>query len=373
MRGAIVREDEAPSPEKVTLKEIDLIVEALKGARTELQVHMERFRSAVESAPCGMVVSDADGRIMLVNAQADRLFGYGRDELIGEELEILVPERFRAGHLGLRASYRDRPTSRVMGAGRDLFARRKDGGEVQVEVGLSPIMTGEGIRVLAAVTDITERKRAQETERLLSAELQHRTRNLFAVIQSLVMRTLRGSPELEAARNGLVGRLQALARNDARLTNSDWTGAKLEDVIRSELGHVTDRARITGPEIVLTPAAAQNFALAVHELATNAAKYGSLSTQSGEIRIGWDVIVADGSGETLRFRWEESGGPPVAAPQRRGFGTSLLEATIGKGRVDYEVEGLVYEIELEMADITSGRAGGAAPAASSSTPVPPIA
>jgi two-component sensor histidine kinase len=199
--------------------------------------------------------------------------------------------------------------------------------------------------------DITDRKRAEETEKLLSAELQHRTKNLFAVVQALAIRSLRGDPLLDQARETFIGRLQALARSDARLAASAWNGARLGEVLKSELEHFADRISVGGPEILLAPQAAQNFALAIHELATNAAKYGSLSTPSGRVVIQWRV-EKNGGGEALQFRWQEQGGPLVTAPKRKGFGTSLLEATLGKGRLEYSAEGFRYDIHLDVAEIS---------------------
>jgi PAS domain S-box-containing protein len=126
----------------------------------------ELFRLAVESAPNSMILVDERGRIVLVNAQTEKLFGYGRSELLGQSIELLVPERFRAAHPGQRRSFFSDPRARSMGAGRDLFGLRKDGTEVPVEIGLNPLQTGQGSFVLAAVVDITERKRAEERFRL---------------------------------------------------------------------------------------------------------------------------------------------------------------------------------------------------------------
>ena len=126
----------------------------------------ERFRLAVEAAPSGMIMADSEDRIILLNAYTEKLFGYGRDELTGQKLEMLVPERFRGKHSGLRAGYITQPTIRPMGVGRDLFALRKDGSEFPVEIGLSPIPTDQGTMVLAAIVDITERKQSEEAQKL---------------------------------------------------------------------------------------------------------------------------------------------------------------------------------------------------------------
>ncbi len=127
----------------------------------------ERFRLAFESAPNAMIMVDEEGRIVLANTQTEKLFGYTRTELVGSSIDKLVPERFRSGHPGHRRSFFAEPHSRAMGAGRDLFGLRKDGTEVPVEIGLNPIKTQEGSFVLAAVVDITERKRAEQRFRLV--------------------------------------------------------------------------------------------------------------------------------------------------------------------------------------------------------------
>ena len=130
-----------------------------------------RLRAAVESSPSGLLMVDGEGRIVLVNHEIERLFGYSREELLGRPVEMLVPERFREGHPGFRSSFLALPKVRSMGAGRDLYGRRKDGSEVPVEIGLNPIATEEGLFVLSAVVDISARKKAEEERRELEEQL----------------------------------------------------------------------------------------------------------------------------------------------------------------------------------------------------------
>ncbi|HEX4600770.1 MAG TPA: PAS domain S-box protein, partial [Gemmatimonadales bacterium] len=131
-----------------------------------------RFRAAVESSPNGMVMIDREGRIVLINREIERLFGYARDELLGRPIEVLVPERLRARHPGFRTTFFASPQARAMGAGRDLFGVRKDGREIPVEIGLNPLETDEGLFVLASVVDITERKRSELELRRSNDELE---------------------------------------------------------------------------------------------------------------------------------------------------------------------------------------------------------
>src|SRR5262249_7415661 len=145
-----------------------LVVERLLRRRAE-----DRFRLVVEASPNGIVLVDERGRIELVNAYAEKLFGYRREELIGQTMEILVPERFRAEHTAHRAQVLAAPSARQMGAGRELFGRRKDGSEFPVEIGLSPIQSQGGILLLAAIVDISARKRAEAEARQYREELAH--------------------------------------------------------------------------------------------------------------------------------------------------------------------------------------------------------
>ena len=138
----------------------------------------EKFRLAVEASPNAIVMVNEQGRIVLVNAHTEKLFGYHRDELIGKSVDTLVPERFRSGHSTHRVGFFTAPQARAMGAGRELFARRKDGSEFLVEIGLNPIKSAEGVFVLTAIVDITERKRAESEFQRNREELAHVTRSL---------------------------------------------------------------------------------------------------------------------------------------------------------------------------------------------------
>jgi len=215
------------------------------------------------------------------------------------------------------------------------------------ELGLSQTIA----RQLALSVD---RKRADETEKMLAAELQHRTKNLFAVVQALAHTTLRGNEILEKARQAFNRRLIVLARAHDRLINASWKGISLSDLVHLELEAFPGRVTINGHDVVLVPQAAQNFALALHELSTNAAKYGAFSKPDGHVSVSWTITGGNGA-RLLKFRWQETGGPPVTQPTRDGFGTSLLKMTLGDARIEYVPEGLIYEVEvptdqIEIAD-----------------------
>jgi PAS domain S-box-containing protein len=309
----------------------------------------EQFRLAVEAAPSGMVMADAAGLIVMVNSHAETLFGYSRDELIGRSIESLVPERFRAGHPRFRTAYAGEPSARPMGAGRDLFALHRDGSEIPVEIGLSPLLTSKGVMTLAAVVDISARKRAEAQRELLIAELNHRVKNTLAVIQSIAHQTFKGGRAVPEAKAAFESRLVALAGAHDLLTRSNWDSASLRELATSCLhSHAAHTARIAldGPDVLLPPRQALALALALNELYTNAIKYGALSNDSGRVALTWSRA---GTPAILDLVWQEHGGPAVVPPTHQGFGSVLLERMLGEdlhGQVarDFRPEGLVCSI-----------------------------
>jgi two-component sensor histidine kinase len=206
-----------------------------------------------------------------------------------------------------------------------------------------------GVNIARRLGFAIEHKRADEARVIATRELQHRCNNLLAVIQAIAHKTLAGGTSLEEARVAFEARLQALARTHRQLLKSNWTGVSLDEVVRQALEPFGPRSEIAGGDVTLNPKDAQNLSLALHELATNAVKHGALSRPDGKINIGWAVRGAAG-GRVLRFHWQERGGPPVVAPTRRGFGTTLLKATFGEVRFDYAPEGLMCEIDVPLAN-----------------------
>lgn len=310
---------------------------SMLGAAIDVTQHKqaeEKFRVAVEAAPSGMLLSDQQGRIVTVNREAERLLGYDREELMGQSVEMLIPKRFRAKHPGFRADFSREPEMRAMGAGRELYAVRKDGTEVPVEIGLSPFRTEQGLFVLSAVVDITERKRAEARDKMLVREVEHRGKNLLSLVQSVVRRSLSGDPALAQAREAISSRLSSLAHTHQKLTEADWTGLELRDLVQAELEPFGNQIAIRGPAVTLDPRLSQNFALALHELTTNASKYGALSNPSGHVAVHWKIDRGP-AGRVLRLGWQERGGPPVSAPSQDGFGTTLLKSVLGGAHFSY--------------------------------------
>jgi two-component sensor histidine kinase len=204
------------------------------------------------------------------------------------------------------------------------------------------------INILARqAADYLERKQAEQTHETILRELQHRSNNLLAVIQSIAQRSFSGDHSLADAKEAFEARLQALARANRALVRSNWGGVDLDQLVHTELDAFSKQVNIAGASIVVPPQMAQNFTLVLHELATNSAKYGALSTDAGKIMVSW-TVERNGSDFVLKFNWQESRGPPVVAPIRHGFGTQLLKAVYSDVRLEYPVEGLRCEIDVPL-------------------------
>jgi two-component sensor histidine kinase/FixJ family two-component response regulator len=206
--------------------------------------------------------------------------------------------------------------------------------------------------------EVAERTRAEERMTLLVSELTHRVKNLLAVLQSITMRTLTDSRSLADGRQILLGRLHALAHAHELLTEACWKGARLDDIVRAELAGFSDRVHATGPEVTLTASAVQTFALVVHELATNAAKYGALSSSGGFVKVNWG-LVQDGRERYLEFDWKERNGPAVKPSARKGFGLTLIGTMAGPlssvPSIEFAPDGLACRLRVPL-DVVAARA-----------------
>ncbi len=207
--------------------------------------------------------------------------------------------------------------------------------------------------------DVHEQHLAQEHQRLLVGELNHRVKNTLATVQAIAFQTLKDETDIGQARRRFEARLMALARAHDLLTERNWVGAPLGRVVEDATSHLPpDRFDVDGPDLSLSPRAALALSLALHELGTNAAKHGALSAAEGRVAIGWEV--ADGR---LQLEWKEQGGPTVAAPTRRGFGSRMIERALGRdlggsAELMFEADGLRCRVIASLAAIRAAEAGG---------------
>ena len=260
---------------------------------------------------------------------------------------MLVPERLRIQHVDLRQLARV-PRERPIGMGIDLCAR--DGSEIPVEIWLEPIRS-EGLDlVLVVLVDISERKRVEERQRLIIGELNHRVQNLFSVVQSIALHSLDGKRSLMDAREVFIYRLQSLGRAYSMMTEQEWRGAALRKILAAETSPFADRVSIDGIDLMVRQNAAQSFALLLHELTTNAVKYGALSVPGGRVVVRWKVDRESHPDQFVLY-WEETGGPIVIPPTRTGYGCKIVEGTmrrIGKHQIEYAPSGLKYRMEAPI-------------------------
>lgn len=234
--------------------------------------------------------------------------------------------------------------------------RRADGSYVHVQDRGSILRdaTGRAVRMIGAMLDLSERKKAEEQQNLLLGELQHRVKNTLAMVQAIASQTFRETTTPEA-REAFTARVVALAQANDVLTESGWTAAPVGEVVRgATIPHCAgpERFTISGPAIEIAARAALSLTLALHELCTNASKYGALSNDEGQIEINWEV----GEDGVFRLRWAERGGPPVRKPDRSGFGTRLIERSLGpqlggEVRTDFQPDGLVCTFRIPLANV----------------------
>jgi PAS domain S-box-containing protein len=317
-----------------------------EAALHESEQRLRWLASIVESSDDAIVSKNLDGIITSWNRGAERIFGYTAEEAIDRPITIVIPQDRQDEERAILT--RIRRGERI-----DHFEtvrQRKHGSLIVVSLTVSPVKNVEGKIVGASkiARDISEQKRSQEQIATLAREAEHRSKNLLANVQATVM--LSHSETSAGLKQAIEGRIRALANVNSLFVESRWIGAELSAIARQELAPYfeTDetRVRIDGPEVVLEPNTAQATAVTLHELATNAAKYGALSAAKGKIELKW-LHEADGR---LIIRWTEIGGPVVQTPTRQGFGGRVIEKMIdqlrGKAHFDWRPEGLVCEITL---------------------------
>ena len=311
--------------------------------------------STVLSSNDAIFSIDASGIIKTWNRGAERLYGYGAAEAINRPLSMLCPETLRDEQVALydKAIAGEPVTLETM-------RRHKDGRLIPVGVSGAPIFDAEHrvVGVAAVHRDMTERYRYEEHLAFTLRELSHRTKNMLAVVQGLTHMIARRSDNIEEFETRLRGCIQALAYSHDLLVQHDWEGATLEELVRIQLapfgGLDTGRIAIHGPEIYLRPQAMQSLGLILHELATNATKHGALSGKAGAVCIDW----ARQADDRVELRWTETGGPPVATPDRKGFGQVVFERIGGSldGDVtsDYRPEGLACAVTMAASNFLPG-------------------
>ena len=318
---------------------------------TALKESENRFRSIVENVGTGIAIADLTGTTMECNAAFAATLDCVPQDLIGRPLTANIhPDEIADTTLLLQKMASGEVPSREAN-GRSI---RQAGDMVWVHRHYAVLTSAENKpeQIVLLETDLTSVRRARMREELLMRELAHRGKNLLAIIQSIANYSFAGDDKFTRARSAFQGRIQALARTYGALTDDAFEGATLDALLASELGAHLDRITIEGPVIMLTAKAAQTFSLVIHELATNATQFGSLSTDAGSLDISWRIDDADGRHQ-LVFDWIEKNGPHVIMPSTHGFGTTILSsmATAEFGfppSLEYRPDGLRYRLTAPL-------------------------
>jgi PAS domain S-box-containing protein len=319
----------------------------VEAALRESEQRLRWLASIVESSDDAIVSKNLDGIITSWNRGAERVFGYTAEEAIGQPITIVIPQdRQNEERLILTRIRRGERIEHF-----ETIRQRKHGSLIAVSLTVSPVKNAEGKIVGASkcARDITEQKRSQEQITALAREAEHRSKNLLATVQATVHLSQADTPE--SLKQAIEGRILALANVHSLFVETRWIGAELSSVAAQELAPYSEkderRVRIDGPQILLEPNTAQAIAITLHELATNAAKYGALSVPNGQIRLKWSH---DADGQLILY-WREIGGPLVKTPTHQGFGTRIIKSVLGqlKGKTCFEwhADGLVCEITLQ--------------------------
>jgi len=318
--------------------------------RVRAKESLAHLAAIVASSDDAIMSKNLDGVFLTWNAGAERIFGYTAEEAVGRPATLLMPPDRINEEPGILERIK-------LGEGvshYDTVRQRKDGTLVDISLTVSPLRDENG-RITGATKiarDISERKKAEAHQRLLSHELQHRTKNMLAVIQSIARRTFTSGSSIDKAQHVFIGRLTALGNANDLLANTDWQGAILKDIVERSLAPFATRYQAQGCRLLLNPNATQAFTLVTHELSTNALKHGAFSKPSGTVSVHWNVDVINDQSHLI-FRWEEMGGPIVEQPKQTSFGTQLLNAAVAgaETRFDFDSRGLIYTLTVPISAI----------------------
>jgi len=330
---------------------VNMLVDISRQKRDEEVEH--HLAAIVESSDDCILSKDLSGTIRTWNAGAERLFGYTAAEAIGNSITMLIP----ADRLDEEPRIIGQITRGVRVDHYETVRRRKDGSLVDVSLTVSPVKDSTG-RITGAskiARDISAQKRAQNQIVTLMREVNHRVKNQYAVILSVIRETSKRTRDPADFETQVRERIMALARSHDLLVLADWRGATMFELLVAQLEPfaIEDSLKTAGPPLVLQPNAVQYLGMAFHELATNSVKHGAMSVPAGAVSVSWR-IVDDGDGERrLSVTWAETGGPAPQVDNGTGFGSVVLKrvapmAMGGKASLQFEPGGLIWTLEAPL-------------------------
>jgi PAS domain S-box-containing protein len=345
--------NEVGQPRSILAVSVDIT--ARRKAEAALRDSESRLRLALDAGRMGVWESDTSTETITISPELKRLLGFPADATpTAEEIRSRYAPGVRERLLSAASTALGRGERHIE---EELEVIPPDGSHrwvlLRADLQATSGPNGSGMRATGVAFDITERKRWEEHQRLLINELNHRVKNTLAIVQSLANQTFRDDHRDAATRLTFEGRLFALAAAHDVLTQENWEGAELREVVTGALAPYiqagTERFHIEGPDLRLPPRMALAIAMALHELATNAVKYGALSVPPGRVTIQWAISKA----QTFALVWREEGGPEVTPPSRKGFGTRMIERSLaqdigGTVHLTYEPTGVVCAVEAPL-------------------------
>ena len=320
---------------------------------TEYDVELERLASIVESSDDAIISKSLDGIIRTWNAGATKIFGYEADEIIGKPITTLIPTELHSEETEILAKLRKGERIEHF----DTVRVAKDGRRLDISLTVSPLRNrrGEIVGASKVARDVSDRKRAEALQKLLIDELNHRVKNTLAIVQSVASQSLAFTEDPDTFLTTFSGRLQALSRAHDLLVRERMQGTHLGELVQAQLSANVDGAEeisLSGPRVTVRGTLVTHLALILHELATNARKYGALASDEGKLSVKWDRKA--GTRDTLVFTWEESGLSGIRPPERTGFGTQLITKTLnangGSANIEYRPQGVLITIEFRVED-----------------------
>lgn len=345
----------------VDVSDRERMTAALEESRRHAREQEQRLAATYEHAAIGIAEVTPDGRFVRVNEAICAITGRAREELMGGKLfRFTHPDDVDAD----RQAFHKQVAGELQFYSMEKRFRRPDGRVIWMSVYSSPVRGPDGamLYLVRVVQDITERKQAELRQKLLLDELNHRVKNTLATVQSLASQTARSATSPKTFSSAFEGRLIALSKAHDQLTLHHWESAELRELLSGSLAPYAaaapERIVLRGEDLVLRPRAVLTLAMALHELTTNAAKYGALSVPSGRVEVQWQQAETAGR-KMLRLEWTESGGPEVKVPERRSFGSRLIEGSIkaelgGAVELTYAPEGLRCEILIPWTTAAAG-------------------
>jgi len=327
---------------------VNMLIDITERKATELAT--QRLAAIVESSDDAIISKDLNGIIKTWNRAAERLFGYREEEVVGKPINLLIPADRQNEEPEILAKIR-------RGEGIEHYEtvrQRKDGSLVDISLTISPIVGPNG-RVVGAskiARDIGERKAAERYTDVIVGEMKHRVKNSLALAASISNQTFHSATDDE--REEFVSRLKALGNAHEALSRKSWEGACLREIVARTLEpHQNGSILINGPDIAIDASKAVVLALALHELATNAGKYGALSVPEGSVEVKWTEL--DGQPDAIKLFWRERGGPRVEQPARTGFGSRLIQRGLGAEFEAVHLDFLPEGVECGVVFQRSGR------------------